>query len=76
MDQDSKIYVAGNRGLVGSAITRRLQSALALREALYAEPFYRLVFGEGDALPGLVIDRYGDVCVVQITTAGLPVALP
>jgi 23S rRNA (cytosine1962-C5)-methyltransferase len=50
---------------------RRLKSALALREALYAAPFYRLVFGEGDALPGLVIDRYGDVCVVQITTAGM-----
>jgi 23S rRNA (cytosine1962-C5)-methyltransferase len=50
---------------------RRLDSALALREALYAAPFYRLVFGEGDALPGLVIDRYGDVCVVQITTAGM-----
>jgi 23S rRNA (cytosine1962-C5)-methyltransferase len=50
---------------------RRLESALALREALYAAPFYRLVFGEGDALPGLVIDRYGDVCVVQITTAGM-----
>ncbi len=53
--------------------TRRLKSALALREALYTAPFYRLVFGEGDALPGLVIDRYGDVCVVQITTAGMEV---
>jgi 23S rRNA (cytosine1962-C5)-methyltransferase len=52
---------------------RRLQSALALREALYAAPFYRLVFGEGDTLPGLVIDRYGDVCIVQITTAGMEV---
>ena len=51
--------------------TRRLKSALALRDVLYSAPFYRLVFGEGDALPGLVIDRYGDVCVVQITTAGM-----
>ena len=51
--------------------TRRLKNALALREALYPAPFYRLVFGEGDALPGLVIDRYGDACVVQITTAGM-----
>jgi 23S rRNA (cytosine1962-C5)-methyltransferase len=50
---------------------RRLESALALREALYATPCYRLVFGESDALPGLVIDRYADVCVVQITTAGM-----
>jgi len=52
---------------------RRLTSALELREILYAAPYYRLVFGEGDALPGLVIDRYADVCVVQITTAGMEV---
>lgn len=54
-----------------SLIVHRLKVALALRERLYAEPFYRLVYGEGDSLPGLVIDRYGDVCVVQITTAGM-----
>ena len=37
----------------------------------YAAPCYRLAFGESDALPGLVIDRYGAVVVVQITTAGM-----
>ncbi len=50
---------------------RRLESALALRDALYAVPCYRLAFGESDALPGLVIDRYHDVVVVQINTAGM-----
>jgi 23S rRNA (cytosine1962-C5)-methyltransferase len=49
----------------------RLRGALALREALYDRPCYRLVHGEGDALPGLVIDRYDDVLVVQIGTAGM-----
>jgi 23S rRNA (cytosine1962-C5)-methyltransferase len=49
----------------------RLQTALALREALYAQPYYRLVYGEGDALPGLIIDRYGAAVVMQITTAGM-----
>ena len=49
----------------------RLRAALALREALYDRPCYRLVHGEGDALPGLVIDRYDDVLVVQIGTAGM-----
>jgi SAM-dependent methyltransferase (EC 2.1.1.-) len=49
----------------------RLRAALALRERLYEHPFYRLVYGEGDGLPGLVIDRYGDVLVVQINTAGM-----
>ncbi len=49
----------------------RLSEALALRQALFAEPFYRLVFGESDGLPGLVADRYGDVLSVQIFTAGM-----
>ncbi len=54
-----------------SLLIHRLNIALALRERLFAQPFYRLVYGEADHLPGLVIDRYGDVCVVQCTTAGM-----
>jgi 23S rRNA (cytosine1962-C5)-methyltransferase len=50
---------------------RRMRIALALRERLYAEPYYRAVYGEADGLPGLVIDRYGPQCVVQIATAGM-----
>jgi 23S rRNA (cytosine1962-C5)-methyltransferase len=42
-----------------------------LRERLYREPYYRLVFGESDGLPGLVLDRYGEVLVGQIATAGM-----
>jgi len=52
-------------------LRRRLSEALALRTARYAEPFYRWVHGEGDFLPGLVVDRFGDALVVQITTAGM-----
>lgn len=54
-----------------SLITHRLNIALSLRERLYDEPYYRLAFGDSDGLPGLVIDRYGDVCVAQLTTAGM-----
>jgi len=54
-----------------SLIVHRLKVALSLREQLFDRPFYRLVYGEADQLPGLVIDRYGDVCVVQLTTAGM-----
>jgi 23S rRNA (cytosine1962-C5)-methyltransferase len=50
---------------------RRLRSALTLRQRIYAQPYYRLVHGEGDGLPGLVVDRYGDILVVQIGTAGM-----
>jgi 23S rRNA (cytosine1962-C5)-methyltransferase len=52
-------------------LATRIRAALALRERLYAKPYYRLVYGESDGLPGLVIDRYGSACVVQIGTAGM-----
>jgi len=57
--------------LDASLLVHRLRVALALRERLYREPFYRLVYGESDGLPGLVIDRYGDVVVAQSGTAGI-----
>lgn len=50
---------------------QRLRQALELRQRLYDQPFYRLVHGESDGLPGLVVDRYDDLLVVQITTAGM-----
>lgn len=49
----------------------RLRAALALRESEGRYPYYRWVFGESDLLPGLVLDRYGDVVVGQIATAGM-----
>jgi len=52
-------------------ITQRLESALTLRRRLSEAPYYRWVFGESDGLPGLVLDRYGDVVVGQIATAGM-----
>jgi 23S rRNA (cytosine1962-C5)-methyltransferase len=54
-------------------ITRRLRAALALRVRLYPQPYYRLVFGESDQLPGLIADRFGDILVLQINTAGMAV---
>ncbi|HLY52397.1 MAG TPA: class I SAM-dependent rRNA methyltransferase [Steroidobacteraceae bacterium] len=52
-------------------ITARLASALNLRRRLIPAPYYRWVFGESDGLPGLVLDRYGEVVVGQIATAGM-----
>jgi 23S rRNA (cytosine1962-C5)-methyltransferase len=54
-----------------SLFVHRLQVALALRERLYSTPWYRLAYGESDGLPGVVFDRYGDVVVGQIGTAGM-----
>lgn len=55
---------------------RRLQSAMSLRARLYPTPHYRLAFGDSDGLPGLVVDRYGDVLVAQFTTAGMEALKP
>lgn len=49
----------------------RLATALALRAKLFDKPYYRLVFGESDGLPGLVVDRFGPVLSVQISTVGI-----
>jgi 23S rRNA (cytosine1962-C5)-methyltransferase len=54
-----------------SLIVHRLNVALALRERLYPDAYYRLVYGDSDGLPGLVVDRFGDTLSVQITTAGM-----
>jgi len=49
----------------------KLRRALTWRERLYRSPHYRWVYGESDGLPGLVLDRFGDVVVGQLTTAGM-----
>lgn len=49
----------------------KIEAALAIREQLFKQPYYRLVFGEGDFLPGLVIDRFNDIFVVQISTQAI-----
>jgi len=54
-----------------SLFVHKLNVALALRERMFEEPYYRLVFGESDGMPGLTIDRFGDVLVAQTTTAGM-----
>lgn len=54
-----------------SLFVHRFKQALSLRERMFAKPFYRLVYGEGDLLPGLIVDRFYDVLVVQLNTVGM-----
>lgn len=68
----ARLVDRGGHALDAKLIARRLETALALRERLYpGAPHYRLVFGEADGLPGLVLDRFGEVLVGQTTTAGM-----
>lgn len=57
--------------LAAPLLSKRIAAALELRQSLYDAPCYRLVHSEGDWLPGLVVDRYGDYLVVQINTVGM-----
>ncbi len=54
-----------------SLLVHRFKQALALRELAFSEPYYRLIYGDSDLLPGLVVDRFGDYLVVQIAGAGM-----
>ncbi len=57
------------------AVRANLDAAIALRRRLFPSPAatnaYRLVNAEGDRLPGLIIDRYDDIFVLQISTLGM-----
>ena len=55
--------------IAGPWIEARLARALAHRALIYDAPYYRLVHAEADGLPGVVIDRFGDVAVVQPNAA-------
>ncbi|HYE52182.1 MAG TPA: class I SAM-dependent rRNA methyltransferase [Azospirillaceae bacterium] len=57
-------------------VAERLRAALDVRERLFDRPFYRLVHAEADGLPALIVDRYGDVAVVQANSAGMDRLLP
>ncbi len=55
-------------------LAKRIRQALALREPLIQSGItdaYRLINAEGDFLPGLIVDRYSDILVAQISTAGM-----
>jgi 23S rRNA (cytosine1962-C5)-methyltransferase len=55
------------------AIEKNIESAISLRQNFLGKKTnaYRIINGEGDSLPGLIVDRYADVLVIQITTLGM-----
>jgi 23S rRNA (cytosine1962-C5)-methyltransferase len=68
----ARVLTRGRDEIDAAFFAKRLERAVALREAVYpGAQAVRLVYGESDQLPGLVIDRYGDVLAVQVLTLGI-----
>ncbi len=68
----ARIYSREEGEAIGPALfAQRLGQALRLRERFCRGDHYRLVYGESDGLPGLVVDRFGDVLVGQIATLAM-----
>ncbi|WP_027875115.1 class I SAM-dependent rRNA methyltransferase [Spongiibacter marinus] len=67
----ARLLSSGQQPFGQAMIEQRIAQALALREQLFSSPCYRLVYGESDLLPGLVVDRFGDHLSVQFNTAGM-----
>lgn len=67
-----RLFARDDTAIDEAFVLRRVQDAVALRRAVVpaATDAYRLLNGEGDGLPGVVADRYGDFVVVQFQTAG------
>ena len=68
----ARVLTRGRDEIDAAFFVKRLERAKRLRDAVYpGEPAVRLVYGESDQLPGLVVDRYGDWLAVQVLTLGM-----
>jgi 23S rRNA (cytosine1962-C5)-methyltransferase len=68
----ARVYALGEQRVMDAPFfCERLSAALAARLAAFDKPFYRLVYGDSDTLPGLIIDRFGDILVMQLNNSGL-----
>ncbi|MEY4374910.1 MAG: hypothetical protein RL760_1077 [Candidatus Eisenbacteria bacterium] len=68
----ARLLTRGRDEIDTAFFVKRLERAKRLRDISYpGEAAVRLVYGESDQLPGLVVDRYGDVLAVQVLTRGM-----
>lgn len=70
LDRDAASVI--DRDFIAGKIAR----AVALRDRLIGAPYYRLIHAEADGLPGLIVDRFGEVVAVQANTAGMELLTP
>lgn len=66
-----RVCALGKQMLDENWMIDRLRACLQLRAHFFNAPYYRLVHAEADSLPGLIIDRFNQVFVVQINTYGM-----
>jgi 23S rRNA (cytosine1962-C5)-methyltransferase len=67
-----RLFARRERPIDADLVRERIRAARALRDRIVpVETTYRLVYSEGDFLPGLIVDRYGDYLGVQSLTAGI-----
>ncbi len=52
------------------------RSAMQMRDRFFKTPYYRLIHAEADGMPGLVVDRFGDLLVCEVNTAGMEQLMP
>jgi len=75
---NTQAYICGRaisfeKGDPLAAVKKNIERAVAIRKTLFAREdttAYRLVNAEGDGIPGLIVDKYGDILVIQLTTMG------
>lgn len=66
-----RVLFFGQQAIKTEWIIERLRACLQLRADFFTSPYYRLVHAEADGLPGLIIDRFSEVFVIQINTYGM-----
>jgi len=73
-----RMLAYGDRDVDAATLIReRIAAAIAFRQSLQIDATaYRLVHGEADLLPALIVDRYGDYLVVQALSQGMDRRLP
>ena len=68
----ARMLTRGRDAIDAAFFVKRFERALAFRkDACPGEQAMRLVYGESDQLPGLIVDRYGDCLAVQVLTLGM-----
>ncbi len=76
---NSEAYICGraiafDRGDPMETLRRNISRAVAMRKSLAGTEdtnCWRLINAEGDGIPGLIVDQYGDIIVMQLTTMGM-----